>query len=88
MLLYFTIFSVVVFSAAMSALTGLLVYQACQRFLHLPMIRHIVGVGSIVFLASLLTKLLLFGSWYYYVATIGLAIVIYMGLLTSWKNLR
>lgn len=86
MLIYFTIFSVFVFSVVMSAIVGFLVYQTGYRFLPSTVIRHILGIGVAVLIGCLMTKLLLFRIWYFYVVVIGVAIILYIVFIKSSIN--
>ena len=84
MLIYLTIFFVFVFAVVMSAAIGLLFYEASDKFLPSTVIRHILGVGASVLISCLITALLLFGVWYFYMATIGVGIMLYVLFVVSF----
>ncbi|WP_153732768.1 hypothetical protein [Sporosarcina obsidiansis] len=83
MFIYFTTFSVIVFSAIISAVVGFLVYQAGGRFLPSSVIRHIVGGGTTVLTGCFITTLLHLEIWYVYTAVIVSAVIIYTVSIVS-----
>ena len=87
-MIYFTLFSIIIFSAVMSPVIGFLFYQAGNRFFPSMLIQHFFGIGATVLMGYFLTKLLLFGIWYYYVIVISLGIILYIVFIKSSMNIK
>ncbi|EGQ21519.1 hypothetical protein ABZ756_14350 [Mammaliicoccus sciuri] len=86
MLAYLTIFSVFVFTVVMSAAIGFLFYQVIYKFLPSTAIKNVLGAGLTVLISCIMTKLLLLGAWYFYVATSGVAFIFYVVFIVLSGN--
>lgn len=76
MLIYLTIFFVFVFTVVLSAATGFVFYEASTRLRLSKVICYAIGIGVSVLISCIMTKLLLFGAWYFYFGTLGISVIL------------
>lgn len=86
MFIYFTLIAVFVFSVVISAVVGYLFHELTAKHLTSSGIRYIAGMVVSILVSCIMTKLLLFEIWYYYVAALGVASVLYIVIVRSSKS--
>ncbi|PIC99556.1 hypothetical protein CSV68_07340 [Sporosarcina sp. P29] len=83
MFLYFTLFSVFIFSIVISAVVGFLFHELSNKLVSFKVFRLIVGAGVSVLVSGFLTKLLRIDIGYMYIAAIVMSVVLYVILVRS-----
>lgn len=83
MLFYMTIAALFLFTVVMSAVIGFLMYQAVRRLTASRAARHTTGAAAVLLASYVMTRVLLFPTWYYYAAVLVVSIALYTVLLKS-----
>ena len=78
MFYYLPFFSLLIFTAVISAVVGFLFHDLTTKLLRSNVSRFIAGAGVSMLVGGFITKLLRFDNWYYYLATISLTFVLYV----------
>ena len=78
MFYYVTFFSLLIFTAVISAVVGFLFHEFTTKLLRSNVSRFVAGAAISMLVSGIVTKLLRFDAWYYYLATISVTLVLYV----------